>query len=325
MDIIDNRNVTDFQKFTFSGHLRTHVYRVLDENVKLGHADYSCFWTLELLCSGLTHSFWNTIFLSAATHINRGAPNVFLYLVRKYEEFAPLESQYSTIQMADIRNNSQARHLVCEVAASVSLCRKSKLVGLPRIKPEHDFTQIVIKENLKSTSNIFARSVIKQEDPLELFIPVNELMYCLRSEVRDHIRALYWSSWILAYASKWKQDKKQYLDCAYRSNDYVEEKFLRSPIWILWSCVLESARTSPQATVLAPYIDSLYKFYCLRWAKGDLKKRIPFFVSALLFVCESVTLDVHYPVPQSISVVQDVTTNIPQWIQAIIQTKKSFD
>lgn len=325
MDIIDNRNVTDFQKFTFSGHLRTHVYRVLDENVKLGHADYSCFWTLELLCSGLTHSFWNTIFLSAATHINRGAPNVFLYLVRKYEEFAPLESQYSTIQMADIRNNRDARHLVCEVAASVSLSRKSKLPGLPRIKPEHDFTQIVIKENLKSTSNIFARSVIKQEDPLELFIPVNELMYCLRSEVRDHIRALYWSSWILTYASKWKQDKKQYLDCAYRSNDYVEEKFLRSPVWILWASLLESARISPQATILAPYVDALYKFYCLRWAKGDLKKRLPFLITAILFVCESVTLDVHYPVPQSISTVQDVTTNIPQWIQAIIQTKKSFN
>ena len=64
MDVHDPRNVTDFQKFTFSGHLRTHVYKVLDENVKLGHADYACFWTLELLCSGLTHSFWNTIFLS---------------------------------------------------------------------------------------------------------------------------------------------------------------------------------------------------------------------------------------------------------------------
>ena len=318
MDVHDPRNVTDFQKFTFSGHLRTHVYKVLDENVKLGHADYACFWTLELLCSGLTHSFWNTIFLSSAIHINRAAPNVFLYLVRKYEEFSPIESGYSVIQMTDIRNHPQARQLVCEVAATVALCRKLKLPVFPKIKPEHDFTQLVIQENLKSTSNMFARSVIKQEDPLELFIPVNELMYSLRPESRDVSRCLYWSSWILTYAAKWKQDKKTYLDCAYRSNDYVEEKYLRSPIWILWACIHETARNSPTQQ----YIDALYKLYCLRWAKGDLKKRIPFFTTAVLLLCEPV--DMNYQVPQSISTVQDVTTNIPQWIQAIVNTKKSF-
>jgi hypothetical protein len=318
MDVRDSRTVTDFQKFTFSGHLRTHVYKVLDENVKLGHADYACFWTLELLCSGLTHSFWNTIFLSAAVHINRAAPNVFLYLVRKYEEFNPIESGYSVLHMTDIRNHAEARQIVCEVAATVALCRKLKLPVFPKLKPEHDFTQLVIQENLKSTSNMFARSVIKQEDPLEFFIPVNELMYSLRPESRDVSRCLYWSSWILTYASKWKQDKKIYLDCAYRTNDYVEEKYLRSPIWILWACIHETAKNSP----VHQYIDALYKLYCLRWAKGDLKKRLPFFVTAVLLLCEPV--DMQYQVPQSISTVQDVVQNIPQWIQAIIHTNQSF-
>jgi hypothetical protein len=55
MNVIDSRSVVDFQKFTFSGHLRQHVYKVLNENVKLGHADYACYWALELLCSGLVH------------------------------------------------------------------------------------------------------------------------------------------------------------------------------------------------------------------------------------------------------------------------------
>jgi hypothetical protein len=91
MDVVDNRTVLDFQKFTFSGHLRTHVYKVLDENIKLGHADYACYWTLELICSGLVHSYWNTIFLSSAIHLSR-SPNVFLYLVRMYERFAPIEA-----------------------------------------------------------------------------------------------------------------------------------------------------------------------------------------------------------------------------------------
>ena len=83
MDIHDSRTVVDFQKFTFSGHLRTHVYKVLNENIKLGHADYACYWSLELLCSGLVNSLWQTLFEAAAQHINRATPNVFLYLVKR--------------------------------------------------------------------------------------------------------------------------------------------------------------------------------------------------------------------------------------------------
>jgi hypothetical protein len=52
MNVIDSRTVLDFQKFTFSGHLRQHVYKVLNENIKLGHADYACYWALELYMFG---------------------------------------------------------------------------------------------------------------------------------------------------------------------------------------------------------------------------------------------------------------------------------
>jgi hypothetical protein len=324
MDIFDSRTVADFQKFTFSGHLRTHVYKVLDENIKLGHADYTCYWILELMCSGLVHSCWNTLFLSSALHINRGAPNVFLYLVSMYERFAPYESQYILMNMTDIRNNHDARRLFCEVGASVALCRKSKLPSLPRIKPDHDFQPLVIQENLKSPSSTYARSILKTEDPMELYIPVNEFMFCLRPETRDSIRGLYWASWILAYASKFKADKKTHLVCAYRSNDYVEDKYLRSPVWILWSVIHETTRTSPQSGTITPYIEALYKMYCLRWGQGDLKKRLPFLITAVLFICESTTIDIHYAVPHNISTVQDVVTNIPQWIGAIVHTQRTF-
>jgi len=312
--IEDSRTVVDFQKFTFSGHLRTHVFKVLNENIKLGHADYTCYWILELMCSGLIHSCWNTLFLSAAQHINRGAPQTFLYLARMYERFAPVEQQYSIMTMTDIRNNSEARQILCEVGASLALTRKAKLPPLPVIKPSHDFSPLVIQENLKAPSNSYARTIMKQEDPMELYVPINEFAYCLRSETRDSIRALYWVSWILKYASKYKEDQKTYLLCAYRSNEYVEEKYLRSPIWILWSAVLESTNST---------IEALYKMYCLRWSQGDLKKRLPFLITAIIFVCESNALD-SSPVPQSITQVQDIVRNIPEWLEAIKQTKKTF-
>lgn len=324
MEIHDTRTILDFQKFTFSGHLRQHVYKVLDENIKLGHADYSCFWVLELLCSGLVHSAWQTLFESAARHINRGAPNVFLYLVRSYETFSPYESQYDTLNMTEIRNNKEVQNLFCQVAASLALCRKNKLPAVPKIKPEHDFNQLTIKENLKAPSSNYARHLIKGRDVVELYIPLNEIVFLLRPETRDISKTLYWISWMLKYASFNKKHNKKEISCAIRQNDYIESKHQTHIIWLIWDAILDAAKTSPQSVILHNYIQSLFKIHCLRWTPSLLKTRLCFVVVAIQYICESTTLDVHYAVPNNISVVQDVTQNIPQWISAIIETKKTF-
>jgi len=324
MDIYDHRTVVDFQKFTFSGHLRQHVYKVLDENIKLGHADYSCYWSLELLCSGLVHSMWSTLFESCAKHINRAAPNAFLYLMRMYEKFAPYEGQYTLMSMTDIRNNSDVRRLVCETAASIAMCRKNKMTPFPKIKPEHDFLQITINENLKAPSANYARHISKENDPIELYIALNELVYCLKPEVRDHTKALYWVAWMLKYASQFKKQNKIDLACSYRPNPFIDEKHSAVVIWMIWEAVHDAARRSPQSGTLAPYIDALFKFHCLRWTPGLLKQRLCFLNNAILFICESTTLDIHYSVPHDLITVHSLIENIPQWISAIIQTQKTF-
>jgi hypothetical protein len=324
MNIHDPRTVVDFQKFTFSGHLRQHVYKVLDENIKLGHADYACYWTLELLCSGLVHSMWQTLFESAAKHINRAGPNAFLYLVKMYEKFAPYEGQYSIMAMTDMRNNSDIRTLVCEVSASLAMCRKNKLAALPKIKPEHDFLQITLTENLKAPSASYAKHLVKDADPIEMYVPYNELVYCLRPESRDFTRALYWVAWMLKYASAFKKQNKVDLVCAHRMSAMVDEKHSHLVVWMIWEAVLDAARHSPQSGTLAPYIDAIYKAHCLRWSPSLLKQRICFLITSILFICESTTLDIHYTVPHDIVMVHKLIENVPQWISAIIQTQKTF-
>jgi hypothetical protein len=323
MDVHDVRTVADFQKFTFSGHLRSAVLKVIDENIKLGNADYACYWSLEMLCSGLVHSLWTQYFESAAKHIHRAAPNVFLYLVEKYERFSTYEQQYSMFQMTDIRNNADVRTLICEVAATLALCRKQKPLSFPKIKAEHDFQQLTIQEMLKAPSNSYGHSVSLGEDPLELYVPLNELVYCLRPETRDIMRALYWSAWILKYTSIKKKEKQEVV-CAHRGNQFIEDKFGRHPIWIIWSAVLSAANASPQAGLLNPYLDGLFKIYCLRWTPANMKSKNVFLLNAITFVCESSTLDIHAKVPSDVHTIQQVVGNIPQWILAIIETKKTF-
>ena len=322
--VSDGRTVMDFQKFTFSGHLRTHVYKVLDENIKLGHADYAGYWTLELLCSGLVHSMWQTLFESSAKHINRAAPNVFLYLVQAYEKFAPYEGQYSLMAMTDMRNNIPVRQMVCEAAATVALTRKNKLMSLPTTKPEHDFQQVTITENLKAPSSNYVRHLLKEEDPMDLYVSLNELADCLRPEARDFTRAIYWISWILKFASAFKHTNKRNLECSFRPNPYIDQTHGRHVVWVFWDIVQSASRSSPQAGVLNPYIDALYKLHCLRWNPSVMKARCCFLVCACLYICESNTLDIHYPVPQDIMTVKGIVESTPNWIHSIIQTHKTF-
>ena len=148
MEITDSRTVVDFQKKTFCGHPRAHVVKVLLQNIQLGHADYACYWSLELLCSGLVHTLWMALFEGAALHVNRAQPNVFLYLATAYEKYAGIENTYAVRDMTTIRNNVDVRQMICQAASAISMCRKNKLPSLPTMKPTHDFDPVTIQESL---------------------------------------------------------------------------------------------------------------------------------------------------------------------------------
>lgn len=318
MEVNDPRTVADFQKTTFCGHQRPAVVKALTQNVQMGHADYACYWSLELLCSGLVHTLWTTLFQAAAQHINRAQPNVFLYLADSYEKYAPIESRYSLADMVTIRNNPDVRRMVCEAAAVLASCRKNKLPSLPTIKPSHDFDQITIQETMKAPSAIFGKLVLRRDDPLAVAVPVNEICYCLRSDVRDSTRALYWIAWIYAYCREHKKQTKEALAFSHRADDHAPEAHGRHVAWLIWDCIRKQSQAHAR-----PYVDVLYKMYCLRWGPGDAKARQGLMTTALLLVCEGVTIDTTPVTGQSIAI-STILGGIPGWLDAISRTQKSF-
>ena len=320
----DPRSVADFQQFTFSGHSRKLAVKSLMESIQLGHADYACYWTLEFLCSGLVHTLWDTLFLSAGLYIHRACPNIFPYLTQQYEVFAGMQQHYNVHTITEMRNRDDVRHLVCEVAGVLAMARKQKQTPLPTIKPDHDFNPTTMRENIKATTQHAASDVRKQEDPFELTIPLNELCFCLKPEVRDTQKALYWIAWINKFASEYKKSSKQTLNLAARENEYVSSKHARHPVWLYWDAVFKAAKSSPHSLVLAPYLDALFRLYCLRWEPGDARARQPFLTTALTLVCESQALDVHEQAKKDPYQLSQLLQNIPVWIQTIQTTKGSF-
>lgn len=318
MEVTDPRTVLDFQKTTFCGHIRSHVTKVLLQNIQLGHADYACYWSLELLCSGLVHTLWMTLFEGAALHVNRAQPNVFLYLANAYERYAPIESRYGVRDMTAIRNNMEVRDMVCKAAAVISLCRKNKLPSLPTIKPHHDFDPVTIQESLKAPSTLYGKLVMKRDDPMPAAVPMNEFVYCLRQDVRDTTRALYWMAWLYAYAREHKKQTKQQLIFANRTDEYVSVAHGNHIAWIFWDAIQKQAQPAAKQ-----YIEVLYRMYSLRWSPADAKSRQALLTTAVLLVCEGATIDTT-PVSADSLAVANVLNGIPAWLDAITRMQKSF-
>ena len=318
MDVIDDRTVVDFQKTTFCGHPRAAVSKFLLQNIQLGHADYACYWSLELLCSGLVHTLWMSLFDAAAVHVNRANPNVFLYLASAYETYAPYESNFSALEMTKLRNNPDVRRMVCEAAAVIALCRKNKLPSLPTIKPSHDFDAVTLQESIRAPSTLYGKLVLRRDDPLSMAVPMNELCYCLRSDVRDTTRSLYWMSWIYAYCREHKKQTKSALTFADRSDEFVSGDHARHVVWMLWDAVKKQGQPTAR-----PVLDVLYKMYCLRWSPTDAKSRQHLLSTAVLMVCEGGTLDTT-PVSGQTLQVSQVLNGSPGWIDAIVKTRQSF-
>lgn len=317
MEITDPRSIREFQTTTFSGHPRAHVVKVLLKAIELGHADYACYWTLELLCSGLVHTIWNTLFQGAALHVNRGAPNVFPYLASTFETYMPIESRYTIDDILTIRNNPDVRRIVCQVAATIALCRKNRLPGLPTIKSAHDFNPVTIQESLRAPSALYGREVLLKDDPYALQVPVNELCFCLKPQTRDLTRALYWVAWMLAFAKEAKKVTKEGLLVASRPNDYVSDVHSKNLVWLFWECAFKNAAQA------RPYIDTLFKMYCLRWNPTCRKERQPLLLAAYSLICDAPTLDTT-PVSGTTLQVESLLNQVPQWLDAIHRTQQTF-
>uniref|UniRef100_A0A6C0I6T7 Uncharacterized protein n=1 Tax=viral metagenome TaxID=1070528 RepID=A0A6C0I6T7_9ZZZZ len=318
-NISDPRTVTDFQNFTFSGHSRKLAIKSLLESIQLGHADYACYWSLELLCSGLVNSLWITLFEGASLSVHRACPNLFTYLITQYETFRRIQDQFDVATMTNIRNRDDARRLVCDAASTVALCRKQKPLNLPTIKPAHDFDPTTIRENLRATSQHLSAAILKQEDPYELQIPVNELCFSLQN--RDTIRSLYWTAWIFAFARERKKQSKEALTIAPRQGTLIPQKYSRNLVWLIWDIIHQY---SGQSGFVAGYIDCLEKMYCFQWEPSVSRARQTFLVSAIVFLTESQALDIREPAKRSEVEISTVLSGIPRWLESIQETRNSF-
>jgi hypothetical protein len=125
-------------------------------------------------------------------------------------------------------------------------------------------------ERLKAPNVSFIAPVFKDDDPKELFIPMNELAYNLSAERRNTLFACYWIEWILEFETLCKKRKERCV-CMRRPFVNVETKFARDLVWMIWDVIFHSPGS--ENPFINHLLQSCFKLFSLHYTNGCGKKR----------------------------------------------------
>ena len=203
LDINDIRNSNEFKNITFSGFQKSKVKIELIKNIKNNKIEPSCYWSIELICSGHYIDLWEVILLVTSKYIHIGNPKLSIYLALRYNNFKEILHNGYVDNELKLRNNQKIRKLFAEIICILCLSNKKHSIEFLKIDP-NEFDIALLSDKLKADKITYCENIFKPEDPKQLFIPLNELAYNLKN---NNISATYWVEWLLHLNNSVNQKK----------------------------------------------------------------------------------------------------------------------
>ena len=262
--IIDDR--IDFKKVSFSNYKVKEIKKDLINFINNCDIEKSCFFSAELICSGLYIELWDIIIEVLGKNISNCNIKIICYLELKFNYFK--EYINSDVDELELRNSESIRNLFCEIITI--LCMSNKIQTFNRVKIKQDECEYsLITSKLKADNVEYAKKVYSDQDPKELFIAINELIYNINSDNPNQLLIFFWIEWILKYYSIVKKKNKG-ITC--NTRDYpVSEKNKGNVIFIIWDCI--KTKTS-ENKLINKCIDSLINLFCIKYSTSCNSKRI---------------------------------------------------
>jgi hypothetical protein len=281
-EINDVRTEKEFKGISFSGYKLTEVKANLVKCLKENKIEEACYWSAEMVCSAHYLDLWDTIICYYAKNIHIANPKMANYLEQRIRLFVDIIKQYGELELT-ARNNIKIRHLVCEVICMVCLAKKSNACADVKIvEANRDISAIrylYTAPNIKYLENVFS-----EEDPKELYIPINELCYQISKDGGNTYSSCFWIEWTMDHY-KCALKKGVRLVCKRRTfvDISIPEPLQMDPVWLLWDAVMKEA-CSRRKTLLKRIIESLLYLFSIKFSSGTYTKRksLLFFASSLL-------------------------------------------
>jgi hypothetical protein len=286
--ITDSRKLKDFKDQTFGGYNISKASTALEKAILEDKIEPALHWSLQLFLSGLVHQLWSKLMTLASKNINIYNPKLPEFLYNKNNQWNDIteNSKFTKDNILLLRNHPTVRILLAEMIAVLVLSKKRKINTLPKIKKE-EFIIDIFKSKLEAKDNRIVETIIKDDDPSEIRIAVNEMAYHIFH--KNSNKALYWLNWILEWE---KINSKKYgkYECAPRTIEGVDTKFCRDVVWLIWS-VINRLKTLvfPVGNIeWINQINALWKLYSNKFTTSSRSKRQNLIIWTILYMTETI-------------------------------------
>ena len=270
-EINDIRMPPQFKGVSFSNYKKADVKNEFVASMLNGKVEQACNWAAELVCSGHYLELWENILYYCAKHIHVGNPKLVCYLEKRYSVFKTIINQGNFVTPLDLRNNKTIRNLFAEVVSVLCLSTKKHSFEVIKINREEEFDMTQMTERLKAPNVDFIKPVFTDEDPKEIYIPMNEFAYNISKTKKNTVFACYWIEWILEFEAICKK-RKTVCACAPRQFVTVEPKVSHDLVWIIWDALFYYVKQL-ENPFLEKTMTSLLSLFSLQYTNACCKKR----------------------------------------------------
>ena len=304
ININDVRLIKDFKGISFSEYKKSKVKKELLNSLMQPKIEPACYWCAELVCAGHFQDVWDVILLFVGKYIRGGNPKLPIYIDMRFNNFREILNNGYANDELQLRNNSKIRSLFGEIITV--LCFSTKKHAIEKIKLNNDIicdlTQMTNK--LKAPSIKYAQTIFKQNDPKELFVALNELIYNI--EIKQNVNACFWIEWIIEFETLCNK-RKQKCECERRTFSPVQDKYQTDIIWMIWEIVIKRAEKLGNP-ILIRIQNALLNIFSIRYTPVVKKRRKFLMYFAISLLTDQIDYDIS--IIQNKEVIETVVSKI---------------
>lgn len=279
-EINDIRLYKEFNGISFSNFKKSDVRKELLNSINNNKIENACYWSAELICAGHFSDLWEIIIYNIGKNIHLANPKIPIYINMRFQNFKEIvKNGYIGNEIA-MRNNQKIRCIFSEVITILCLSNKKPAFECVKISSD-EFNLVNLTNKFKAPNTTYASTIFNKDDPKEIFIPLNELIYNLTKSNSNLLECCYWIEWIIEFDNICKK-KKEKLQASRRTFALVDDKFQNNVAWIIWDTFLH---LSKQDEIKHKIITSLLHIFCIKYTPNVNKRRR----YLLYFVVEIIT------------------------------------